>query len=86
MYDGIWACASVLHVPKIELANILQKMCNAVKVGGIIYTSFKYGNFVNMGILKASEVGDFFVISQKKFRRICEKYLGIVHRENVDNQ
>ena len=45
MYDGIWACASVLHVPKIELANILQKMCNAVKVGGIIYTSFKYGNF-----------------------------------------
>ena len=45
MYDGIWACASVLHVPKIELANILQKMCNAVKTDGIIYTSFKYGDF-----------------------------------------
>ena len=44
-YDGIWACASVLHVPKIELANILQKMCNAVKTDGIIYTSFKYGDF-----------------------------------------
>ena len=44
-YDGIWACASVLHVPKIELANILQKMCNAVKADGIIYTSFKYGDF-----------------------------------------
>ena len=44
-YDGIWACVSILHVPKIELADILQKMCNAVKVGGIIYTSFKYGNF-----------------------------------------
>ena len=44
-YDGIWACASVLHVPKIELADIFRKMCNAVKVGGIIYTSFKYGNF-----------------------------------------
>ena len=78
MYDGIWACASVLHVPKIELANILQKMCNAVK-GLFIH-------LLNMGILKAGEVGDFFVISQKKFRRICEKYLGIVHRENVDNQ
>ena len=44
-YDGIWACASILHVPKIELANILQKMCNAVKVDGVIYISFKYGNF-----------------------------------------
>lgn len=43
-------------------------------------------HLLNMGILKAGEVGDFFVISQKKFRRICEKYLGIVHRENVDNQ
>ena len=63
---------------EIELANILQKMCNAVKVGGIIYTSFKYGNF------EGERSGRFF--SQKKFRRICEKYLGIVHRENVDNQ
>ena len=44
-YDGIWACASILHVPKIELTDVLQKMCNAVKVDGVIYTSFKYGNF-----------------------------------------
>ena len=44
-YDGIWACASILHVPKIELADILQKMCNAVKVDGVIYISLKYGNF-----------------------------------------
>ena len=44
-YDGIWACVSILHVPKIELADILQKMCNAVKVDGVIYISFKYGNF-----------------------------------------
>ena len=44
-YDGIWACASVLHVSNIELADILQKMCNAVKTDGIIYTSFKYGDF-----------------------------------------
>lgn len=44
-YDGIWACASILHVPKMELADILQKMCNAVKVDGIIYTFFKYGDF-----------------------------------------
>lgn len=44
-YDGIWACASILHVSKIELPDILQKMCNALKMNGIIYTSFKYGDF-----------------------------------------
>ena len=29
-YDGIWACASVLHVAKQELPVIIQKMADAV--------------------------------------------------------
>lgn len=44
-YDGIWACASVLHVKKAELLEVFRKMCTAVKNGGIIYVSFKYGDF-----------------------------------------
>ncbi len=44
-YDGIWACASILHLPKEELIDVLKKMVRAVKSGGIIYTSFKYGEF-----------------------------------------
>lgn len=44
-YDGIWACASVLHVKKTELPGIFQKMCTAAKKHGIIYVSFKYGDF-----------------------------------------
>ncbi len=44
-YDGIWACASILHVAKNELSDILQRMYNALKPDGIIYASFKYGDF-----------------------------------------
>ena len=44
-YDGIWACASVLHVKKKELPDIIQKMSAASKKDGIIYLSFKYGDF-----------------------------------------
>ena len=44
-YDGIWACASILHVEKNALPSILRRMQTAIKQGGIIYTSFKYGNF-----------------------------------------
>lgn len=44
-FDGIWACASVLHLPKEELADVFQKMTDAVKPGGYIYASFKYGLF-----------------------------------------
>lgn len=42
-YDGIWACASILHLPKTELKDVFGKMCTALKRDGIIYTSFKYG-------------------------------------------
>ena len=44
-YDGIWACASILHVKRTELPEIIQKMCDATKKNGIIYISFKYGDF-----------------------------------------
>ena len=44
-YDGIWACASVLHVKRVELPDIIRKMSSATKVNGIIYLSFKYGDF-----------------------------------------
>ena len=43
-YDGIWACASILHVPVKELPDVFQRMIDALHAEGIIYTSFKYGN------------------------------------------
>lgn len=45
VYDGIWACSSILHLPGNELLSVLRKMCVALKDAGVIYTSFKYGDF-----------------------------------------
>lgn len=44
-YDGIWACSSILHLPKDVLKDVIMKMIVALKEHGIIYTSFKYGTF-----------------------------------------
>ena len=44
-YDGIWACSSILHLNKTDLKDVMIKMAAAVKDTGIIYTSFKYGEF-----------------------------------------
>lgn len=44
-YDGIWACSSILHLSKDALAKVLKKMADALKGKGVIYTSFKYGEF-----------------------------------------
>ena len=45
IYDGIWACSSILHVPSRQLLALLAKMAAALKPGGVVYTSFKLGEF-----------------------------------------
>ena len=44
-YDGIFACASILHVPFKALPDIFRRLKRAVKRDGIIYVSFKYGDY-----------------------------------------
>lgn len=42
-YDGVWACASLLHCERKRLPEVLGKILKALKVNGICYMSFKYG-------------------------------------------
>lgn len=43
-FDGIWACASLLHVSYEELPDVMKKLYKALKPKGVIYASFKYGD------------------------------------------
>lgn len=43
-FDGIWCCASLLHVPAVELPGVMRRVADALKPGGVWYVSFKYGN------------------------------------------
>ena len=45
IYDGIWACASILHLKKCELSDMIKRLYQALKRNGVIYMSFKYGDF-----------------------------------------
>ncbi len=44
-YNGIWACSSILHLSVDEIDSVVRNMANALTANGIIYTSFKYGDF-----------------------------------------
>ncbi len=44
-FDGIWACASLLHIPSKDLNSVFKKCAKALKPKGIFYASFKYGSF-----------------------------------------
>ena len=43
-FTGIWACASLLHVPFYDLPKILNDLIRCLKSDGILYASFKYGD------------------------------------------
>ena len=44
LFDAIWACASLLHVPSDEISHSFDNLAAHLKSGGIFYCSFKYGN------------------------------------------
>jgi len=42
-YDGVWASACLLHVPRDELSRVLSRIHRALKPSGVFYASFKLG-------------------------------------------
>ena len=68
LYDGVWACASILHVEKKQLSEIMKKIAIATKKGGIVYTSFKYGDFEGI------RNGRFFTyLTEESFEELLRK-------------
>lgn len=66
-YDGVWACASLLHVEKKLLPEIMKKIVFATTMGGTVYMSFKYGDFEGV------RNGRFFTyLTEESFREILK--------------
>ncbi len=67
-YDGIWACASILHLSYQNLPVMFKKLFQALKKNGILYVSFKYGSFEGM------RKGRYFTdMTEEKISDILEK-------------
>lgn len=67
-FDGIWACASLLHVPIEELPDVLKKLTIALKDCGVLYVSFKLGDF------KGERNGRYFTdLSEDSFEQLISE-------------
>ena len=43
-FDAVWACASLLHVPKNDQKKVMWQIAKSLKEGGICYCSWKFGD------------------------------------------
>ena len=44
VYDGVWAHASLLHVPRPALGLVLERVFRALKPGGLHFANYKSGD------------------------------------------
>ena len=45
VFDGLWACGALVHVPKNEMPEILGRIHDALCSRGVLYVSVKKGDF-----------------------------------------
>ena len=76
-YDGIWACASLLHLEKDYIPETFEIACKALKSGGVMYASFKYGDF------EGERNGRYFTdMTEERFAKLIKrvKHLDVVEQ------
>lgn len=44
LFDGIWACASLLHLPEADQPSAWQRLWALLKPVGVVYASYKLGD------------------------------------------
>ena len=70
-FDGIFACASLLHLVNEDLITCMKKIYEALKKDGILYVSFKLGDEERI-----KEGRYFNDMTEEKFAEICNGVQG----------
>nr|WP_081675823.1 NUDIX domain-containing protein [Butyrivibrio sp. AC2005] len=88
-FDGVWACASLLHVPVNQLPETMKKMNASLKSSGVIYASFKYGDGTKMrGNRRFSDLNENSIVTlfeDAGFVIICNE-VGTDNRPGRENE
>jgi len=67
-FTGIWACASLLHVPFLELPFIINSLLETLADEGMMYLSFKYGK-----VERVDEERFFCDMNESRWKAIVAK-------------
>lgn len=72
-FDGFWAAASFLHVPKKEMGVVLQEAKRILKSGGIGFISLKQKTTMDEGYIKETKAGGI------------ERYFAFYTRDEIED-
>lgn len=69
-FIGVWACASILHLPVEDIEIVFKKVFKSLKKDGIFYLSFKYGetDYIKDG-------REFTCFTEEKFIKCFPEYI-----------
>ena len=85
-FDGIWACASLLHVKKEDMEVVFSKLSKALKQNGILFVSYKYRDidYEKDGRFFSCFTNDEFDTFTQKFKdfKILSKFITFDVRPN----
>ena len=70
-FDGVWAAASLLHIPKEQMEENIRRLVQALKPNGILFMSFKYGRGEHM-----YEPRNYTYYGRKHIRRLLNQIHG----------
>lgn len=84
-FDGVWACTSLLHIPKNHLRSALAQIYRAMMPEGIFFLSMKEGT--GEGFREQDKYPGvrryFSLYSDKKLREVLEVFFHIRHKSKI---
>jgi SAM-dependent methyltransferase len=73
-FDGIWACASLLHIPSANLPDVFAKISTLLKLNGAFFCCFKLGQFEGI-----REDGRYFTyLNDESLTKLVSQVHGLV--------
>ncbi|MGB0935367.1 MAG: class I SAM-dependent methyltransferase [Alphaproteobacteria bacterium] len=71
-FDGVWANASLLHVPYDEMDDVLRRVSNAMKPGAALFVNFKKGPDH-----RVDQSRDFYDMDEERVRKHFAKFFDV---------
>ena len=73
VFDGIWACASLIHLTEDEMRKVMKKLVQALKENGVLYFSVHKGD--RDGIYHGRYFHDY---NRRELQSLMEEYPELV--------